>query len=167
MDNDRDIIYLVGCPAINTANIDEILTYDIMYEADMSVRSAPTIVKSFDVNRLKDFKLSVREVLDIMKMSGIKPELIGVEFLGYPDMIDDSKMKSFFDSFNIPYKSLVKLNPLRKSIKTNSISLYDLMVIMTDEYYNEHNNVNASVLSKLSEMYNSEEIDSYIISREI
>ena len=131
-------------PCITEYNFSNFITSDIDYEINMSLKlatSSPFI--NYKPNFASEIKLSLREVLDVLKASNIK-----VTTSEDGSVVSNSSISQdiadYFNNTGMTFKSLKKLSFLNKSIKftDNKISLDEILLHLSDLYYS-----NASILS--------------------
>lgn len=161
-------IILSSKPVIQEAEFSKFLSSGFEYELRMSAKLAESICSKYDRGEASKIHLSVKEVIDILGRSKI--DIITDPAGNIESIIGTSyadKFRNFFNSFNMPFKSLKKLSFLRKSLKQNSLTLSDMVDIVSEEFFSDINNCNGLVISELLKIYYSMEADSNVISEEL
>ena len=155
-------------PVISSNDFSEFVASNFLYEFNMSAKLYPSLIKNYSRDEASKIHLSVREVIDILNLSKIE---IITDAAGNIEMIygtsHPDKFKNFFNSFNMPFKSLKKSSLLRKSLKQNHLTLCDMLDIISEEYFSDANNVNGFVISKLLSIYYSMESDVNVVKEEL
>lgn len=161
-------IILSSKPSIQEATFDDFLSSGFEYELKMSAKLAKSICSNYNRDEASKIHLSVKEVIDVLAKSKI--DIITDPAGNIESIIGTSyadKFRNFFNSFNMPFKSLKKLSLLRKSLKQNSLTLSDMVDIVSEEFFSDTNNCNGLVVSDLLKIYYSMEADSNVISEEL
>lgn len=156
-------------PVIFESEFDKFLYSGIDYEVKMAIKTAASMKNDYSEDVAKKIHLSCREVLNILSTSKTKVLISDSDgsvarILGFED---PTMIIEFLNSFGMTFKSLKKLSPLRKSLRCNDITLDDMFKFLTEEYFSTHNNVNASVISHLLDIYYTRESDIDVASEEI
>lgn len=165
-----DRIIVVSNPVIDSIKFDEfIVALDIRSEVSMSSKLAENILSAYNKDTAEDMVMSVREVLDIVKMLGCK---VDTDEDGFASEIFEVLVSSketlvkFFRSFDMPYKSLKKLGYLRKSLKYGGMTIDTMLKLLSKEYVNPNNNSSASTIASLLKIYYNRESDREVLESE-
>lgn len=117
-------------------NFGKFISSDIDYEINLAMKLSELNDNSKLYERASNISLSLREILDILKLSNIK-----IQTLNDGSVLDDGniphKLVEYFNSTGQIFKSLRSLSFLNKSIKfTNKkVSLISMMEYISNEYF--------------------------------
>lgn len=165
-------IVLTVKPSVNVWRLPEFLEFfNAESEISMSEKLSQSLYSDFSSYINKSLKLSVREVLQTLKDAGVVVETsddngLVSEIPGisskYGEMVTE-----FFNSFDMPFKSLLKLGYLKKSLKSNDFTVMDMLSLLSSEYTNPMLRISGYTLSSILNMLSNEECDKLIIESEI
>lgn len=134
----------------------------------MSIKLSKNLIKEYNPEIAASMVLSLREVLDIIKIAKLDISLDdnGMVY-GIVGIDKTDELKEFLNSFDMPYKSLRKLTYLRKSLKYKDLTIDGMLNILTSEYMSPYNSVNAYLISYLMRIYYSQDSDRNIAETEL
>lgn len=108
-------------------------------------------------DELKKYKMSLREIMNIMSMGKLSTVINeeNQKLLKISNVHDSQKVVDYYSKFNMPYKSLKKINNTEKSIKFRdfSLSAYDMLGTLTANIPEEENFFNLTSISRLMGIY--------------
>ena len=111
--------------------------------------------------------VSVREVLDIISQSKTEVEVDeNTGMVSQVDMLDGQTIVSFLNFFNIPYKALKKMALLRKSLKSDTTTVDDVLRVLSRNL-REIGNINGRVVANLLSASLSGSVDSSVVKEEL
>ena len=167
----QDSKYILSDSMINPKLRDSfekfILSTDLKYEVNMA-----KILSNSQMYSKQPSLLSIKEVINIIKsgnLSIVLDETGMVEaLLGLGNEEDEEVIVDFINSFNIPYKSLVKcVPPIRTNLKYQDLDSDTMLGILTRAYSFQENNINAMVLSNFMRAHHSRGFDINAVNDEI
>jgi hypothetical protein len=160
-----DMYILYPCPSCEMKDIEEFLsTVDIDREYNTCKKLVSTLDYAF-INTV----MSLHEVIDVTKSIGAKVNTDDNGMVGSVSGVtgDESiKLTKFFNSFNIPFKQLKKLNFLRKSLRFNSLTVRDMLEILANNFTSSEVFVNGYSIANMLSPYFSKESDNMVVSSE-
>lgn len=162
-------ILLPGLPAVEESSLESFLTaINLKDELNMSAKLSKSLIKEYDRELAKTMILSLREVLDIVRMAKLKVELSNDGMVSRIEGIDDTDdLIAFLNSFGMPYKSLKKLTYLKKSLKYDDLTVDGMLSIFAREYDSDMNSISAYLISYLMKIYYSQESDRNTVKSEL
>lgn len=168
---DSGCMILIKKPAVNTWSLPEFLgLFNSDAELGMSEKLSEQLYSEF-LSYNKDLRLSVREVLQFLRNSGVVIEVDDNTGLvsAVPGISQEyaDKFIEFFNSFDMPFKSLLKLGYLKKSLKSNDFTILDMLEFLSNEYKNPMLKISGYTLSDAISMLDNGESDSTIVESEI
>lgn len=143
-------MFVVDKPSVEKWKIGEFLeSFDANVELSMSVKMSSGMYSELMDDLENNASMSVREVLQILKNIGavvnIDESGMAQSIKGISESYSD-RFVEFFNSFDMPFKSLVKLNYLKKSIKTNDFTIVEMLEFLSNQYTNEIIDVECPVI---------------------
>lgn len=162
----RDDRYIIlSAPAVDEASFELFISKNFSYEMEMTKKLADSINSRYVYSKAKDIRLSVREVVEFLKKTKIKVNCDDDGLVESFDGLNDcDSLLSFFDTFNMTYKSLTKLPLLRKSVKSDGLVLDELFRIMCGDCFTFNNNIKAETIADILRIYYTEESDIMIMN---
>lgn len=166
----KNYMFITEKPSIEKWKIGEFLeSFDADIELNMSIKMSPGMNSELESNLGNNASLSVREVLQILRNIGA---VVNIDETGMAQSIEgiselySDRFVEFFNSFDMPFKSLVKLNYLKKSLRTNDYSIIEMLEFLSNQYTNESINAKCSVIADVLKMLRSDS-DKKILEDEI
>lgn len=142
---------LISSPVILEYDFVSFITKDIEYEVIMAGKTIPYMNLE---NISRDIKLSLREILDILKLSDIKL-YEGNDYKIRANIMLSQDLENYFDNSGQTLKSLKSLSYLNKSLKfSESISINNMLDYLSDLYIN-YPDITISGLDNLRSIYSS------------
>lgn len=168
---DENHMFIMEKPSIEKWKIGEFLeSFDADVELNMSIKMSSGMNSELESDLENNSSLSVREVLQILRNIGavvnIDDENGMAQSIEGISESDSDRFVEFFNSFDMPFKSLVKLNYLKKSLRTNDYSITEMLEFLSKQYTNESINIKCSVISDVLRMLRSDS-DKKILEDEI
>ena len=152
---DHNEIILYSTPVVATPLIEE---FFFNYSAITSEMA--TQVKMLQSNLISPYDtsatMSVGEVLWAIKRIGtqiIPDEMGACMSISSMNPDDSTKIVSYLNAFNMPYKSLRKLHHLRKSLRDTHMTVGEMLSIMNSELMNPDLTVSAWTISDMSGLF--------------
>lgn len=169
------IIVLSKKPSLIKQRLGEFLeALDLDNEISLSEKMSLLVAKDFETSEKLISKVSVRELLDILKFARVKIDFEtdkGTEgkvlkAVGLQDE-DNERICEMLNSFKIPFKSLTKLSNLKKSFKQEDLNFYEILKILSRYVSNTVLNVNGRLLTVVAQALLSKDYDQAVIKTEI
>ena len=156
---------LASAPVVDETSFELFITKNFEYEMGMTIKLSDGTADRYSIEKGKNIKLSVREVIEFLKKAKIKVNTNDDDIVESFDGITNSDaLLSFFDTFNMTYKSLTRLPLLRKSVKCDGLVLDDLLKIFSEDLLTYTNNIKSETIASILLIYYTEESDSLIMS---
>lgn len=146
-------------------------TLDVKSELDYLSKMVNLSVTTINNILGNDKLISAREILDLLKLISADVVLDDEGFVAYISNVIDRNSNDIckaLNSFNIPYKSLKKLSPLRKCLKSDGISALDMMYMLTEEVlYSDNIDADGEALEYLQSLILGRSLDSMVVEDEL
>lgn len=147
-------------PVIDSERFFEFMTsFDPVEEKLMAIKFYPNILRLFADESIADVKISVREVIDYLKKAKCTLTLNKEKNLATTSLVGSEKLVSFINSFKMPYKSLVKLETLRKSLTYGDFTILEMLEVLTKNYKLSDNLINATMIAEFVSTYLTQTTD--------
>lgn len=157
-------------PSVERWKLGEFLeSFDASIELNMSSKMRDGMYGELESDLSNNASMSVREVLQILKNLGA---VVNTDDYGMVESIDNipeefnDRFVEFFNSFDMPFKSLMKLNYLKKSIRTNDYTIVEMLKFLSNQYTNISINVRCSLIADTLRMLRNDS-DRKILENEI
>lgn len=158
-----DYMILLAMPIIETESFFEFMTsFDAGIEEDMAIKMTPHTLLTFRDETLENVNVSVREVIDIIKKTKCTVVLDKNKNLVSFDLAGSEDLVQFLNSFGMPYKSLTKLENLKKSLTYGNFTFLQLLKVLSQNYKNSSNLINAKMISDFLVNYFNQRTDKNI-----
>lgn len=155
-----ELFVVMANPIIASKSFFEfIVNFDPMSETAMALKFYTNMVRLFQDEAIVDTKISVRETIDLLKKSKCEITLDGKKMVASTSFVGDTDLIAFLNSFQMPYKSLAQQELLKKSLTYGSFTTLQMLKILTQNYRNSNNTINASVLSEFISSYMNQRTD--------
>ncbi len=162
--------FVTGKPSVEKWKLGEFLeSFDANVELNMSIKMKDGMASELEEDLDNNASMSVREVLQVLRNLGA---VVNTDDFGMVESIDNipesynDRFIEFFNSFDMPFKSLVKLNYLKKSIRTNDYTIVEMLEFLSNQYTNVSINVRCSSIADTLRMLGSDS-DKKILEDEI
>lgn len=166
----NDKLYLFSKPLADCWNIIDFLAS--IPSIEDQVKQCDEIIEYMTFNNNPAF-LSIRELLDYTKSIGCK-DLFNYDDRGIVSDIEYSnpktvkiKEKIIKNMSSMPYKSLNKLQYLRKSLRDTDMHAQEMLEYMTDNLLNEYFSINGYVIAQICNMIDLGDYDNLIKLSEV
>lgn len=165
-----DYMFVMDRPSVEKWKLGEFLeSFDAVIELNMSSKMKDGMIGELESDLDNNASMSVREVLQILKNLGA---VVNTDDFGMVQSIDNipesynDRFIEFFNSFDMPFKSLMKLNYLKKSIRTNDYTIVEMLEFLSNQYTNVSINVRCSLIADTLRMLRNDS-DKKILEDEI
>lgn len=161
-------IYLFPNPSVLSYDLYEFISSMINMNIEEQLEVTSNIVNSSDEDENSlNVNLSVREMIDFIKRSKLiltEDEMGIIKDIEY---VDDSEIKSklLSELSVMPYKSLKKMNYLRKSIKWTTITVNEMLELLSNSI-NEYTSIDGFLLSDLRNISVNTNSDKMVVESE-
>lgn len=173
--NNDGVIVLMEKPSLIKQKLGEFLeALDLESEINLSEKMSPLIAQDFELSERLTSKISVRELLDIMKFAGMKVDFEtdkgsegkALKVIGIEES-DSNKICETLNSFKIPFKSLSRMSYLKKSFKQDNLSFMEVLEMLSKYVYSMNLNVNGRLLTVVAQALLSKDYDQAVIKTEL
>jgi hypothetical protein len=155
-----DYLVTLTNPVIDSERFFEFMTtFDPVNEKLMAIKFYPNIKRLFEDESLADVKISVREVVDLLKKAKCTLTFDKQKNLATTSLVGSEKLVAFINSFKMPYKSLVKLETLRKSLTYGEFTILEMLEVLSKNYKLSDNLINATMISEFLATYLTQTTD--------
>lgn len=173
--NENGVIVLQEKPSLMKQKIGEFLeALDLEAEINLAEKMSLLIAQDFENSERLTSKISVRELLDILKIAKMKIEyetdkntegkvlqIVGIE------EEDSNKICDTINSFKIPFKSLSRMSYLKKSFKQDNLNFMEVLEMLSKYIYSTVLNVNGRLLTIVAQALLSKDYDQAVIKSEL
>jgi len=151
---DDDCYVTFSMPIIESKSFYEFMTtFDPVVEVSMAEKYYSRTLATFTDDSLVDKELSVREVLEIIKKSKVNVVLTSDKRIASLDLADSQELVDFLNSFGMEYKSLKKLEKLKKALTYNKFSTLQLLKILSKNYKLGTNLIDSTMIATFLKPY--------------
>lgn len=173
--NNDGVIVLMEKPSLAKQKIGEFLeALDLETEISLSEKMSLLIAQDFELSDKLTSKISVRELLDIMKFANMKVDFEtekgsegkALKIIGIEEE-DSNKICETLNSFKIPFKSLSKMGFLKKSFKQDNLNFMEVLTMLSKYIYSTNLNVNGRLLTVIAQTLLSKNYDQAVIKTEL
>ena len=155
-----DYMILLSLPIIETESFFNFMTsFDASIEEDMAIKMTPHTLMAFRDDTLENVEVSVREVVDMIKKSKCLVTLDKNKNLVSLDLVGSDELVQFLNSFGMPYKSLTKLENLKKSLTYGKFTFLQLLKILSQNYKRSSNLIDSKLISEYLKPYFDQRTD--------
>lgn len=160
----NDLMVVMSSPIIKSSSFYEFMTkFEPLTETAMALKFYPNMVRLFYDDELVDSKISVRETLDLIKKAKCELTLDDEKKLISIDLVGDIELVKFINSFKMPYKSLEQQEMLKKSLTYGEFTTLQMLKILSQNYKQPSNTINATMLSEFIKQYMNSRTDRNIV----
>ena len=166
IETDDGCIVTFSNPVIESECFYEFMTsYDPMVEISMAEKFYTRTLATYSDDTLVDKELSIREVLEFIKKSKVEVVLTKdkEKMVSSLDLVDSQELVDFLKSFNMPFKSLKKLEFLKQALTYNKFSTLQLLKILSRNYKLESNLIDSTMIATFLKPYFDQRSDKNIV----
>ena len=151
---------VMATPIISSKSFYEFMVnFEPLTEMQMVLKFYPNMVRLFQDDELIDTKISLREAIDLIKRSKCEVTLDQHKKLVSFDLVGDTELVAFFNSFQMPWKSLVDQELLKNSLTYGNFTTLQMLKLLSQNYKQASNLIDASMLSGFTKSYMDQRTD--------
>lgn len=151
---------VMASPIISSKSFYEFMVnFEPLTEMQMVLKFYPNMVRLFQDDELIDTKISLREAIDLIKRSKCEVTLDQHKKLVSFDLVGDTELVAFFNSFQMPWKSLVDQELLKNSLTYGNFTTLQMLRLLSQNYKQASNLIDASMLSSFTKSYMDQRTD--------
>lgn len=173
--NTDGVIVLMEKPSLAKQKLGEFLeALDLEAEISLAEKMSMLVAQDFELSDKLTSKISVRELLDIMKFANMKVDFEtdkgsegkALKVMGIEED-DSNKICETLNSFKIPFKSLARMGFLKKSFKQDNLNFMEVLEMLSKYIYSTNLNVNGRLLTVVAQALLSKDYDQAVIKTEL
>lgn len=152
------LLLLNSKPFVECKRLDDFIITDWKYELDMIVKTSAFVNNDNilqQLSELRDAKISLREMFEVLKSINADVITDSDDMVSNIEGVSDAvstTFTNFINSFNTPFKTLRRSSQLKKSMRINDLTAYDMIKLLSYELLDE-NDITGKTISDMVKLY--------------